>query len=66
LYYWVTKELREEKIEETASFVDFKIQIGQGQVSEYQEGGMPFGLDDGFALTLVYVLIEPQAILKLP
>jgi hypothetical protein len=26
---------------------------------------MPFGLADGLALTLVYVLIRPQAILKL-
>lgn len=36
-----------------------------GQVSEYQDGGMPFGLGDGLALTIVYVPIKPQAILKL-
>jgi hypothetical protein len=26
---------------------------------------MPFGLGDGLALTVAYVIVEPQAILKL-
>jgi len=42
-----------------------KIQIGRRQVSEYHEGGMPFGLGDGLALTVTYVTGEPQSILKL-
>jgi hypothetical protein len=42
-----------------------KIQIGQRQVSEYQEGGMPFGLGDGLAVTVAGVAVDPQAILKL-
>jgi len=29
-----------------------KIQVAQRQVSEYQEGGMPFGLGDGARLKL--------------
>jgi hypothetical protein len=46
-------------------FFILKIQIGERRISEYQEGGMPFGLGDGLALTVVYVTVEPQAILKL-
>ena len=42
-----------------------KIQIGQRQVSEYQKGGMPFGLGDGLALAFAHVTVEPQPILKL-
>jgi len=37
-------------------------QAGQRQIFEYQEGGMPFGLGDGLALTVVCVLVKPQAI----
>ena len=39
-----------------------KIQIGQRQVYLFQEEGMPFGLSDGLTLTVVYVLVKPQAI----
>jgi hypothetical protein len=42
-----------------------KIQIGQRQVSEYQEGGMPFGLGNGPAPSVVYATVKPQAVLKL-
>ena len=42
-----------------------KTQIGQGPVHLFQEGGMPFGLSDGLSLTIAYVPVEPQAILKL-
>ncbi|MCG3260713.1 MAG: hypothetical protein H7644_13255 [Candidatus Heimdallarchaeota archaeon] len=45
--------------------ITLKIQIGERQVSEYQEGDTPFGLGDGLALTVVYVTAKPQAILKL-
>ena len=31
-----------------------RIQIGQRQVSEYQEGGIPFGLGYGFPVTVAY------------
>ena len=39
-----------------------KIQIGQRQVYLFQEEGMPFGLSDGLTLTVVSVLVKPQAI----
>ena len=32
-----------------------RIQTGQTQVSEYQEGSMPFGLGDGLAVSVAYV-----------
>ena len=41
-----------------------KIQMAQRQAYLFQEGGMPFGLSDGLALTAAYVTVEPQAILK--
>jgi len=45
--------------------ITLKIQVGGSQVSKYQEGGMPFGVGDGFALTAVCVSVKLQGILKL-
>ena len=36
-----------------------KIQIAHRQVSEYQKGGMPFGLGDGLAVTVVCATVTP-------
>ncbi len=42
-----------------------KIQTGQRQVSEYQEGGIPFGFGDGLALTGADIEVRRQALVKL-
>ena len=42
-----------------------RIQIGQRQVSEYQEGGIPFGFGDGLALTGADIEVRRQALVKL-
>jgi hypothetical protein len=38
--------------------------IAQRQVSEYQEGGMPFGLGYGTASTVVYHASYPESLLS--
>jgi hypothetical protein len=42
-----------------------KIQIAQRQISEYQQGVCPLDWAMALALIGVYVIAEPQAILKL-
>ena len=40
--------------------ITLEIQVGERRVSEYQEGGMPFGLGDGLALNLGPTQFSPS------
>jgi hypothetical protein len=41
-----------------------KARLAQRQVSEYQEGGIPFGLSYGVASTVVYHASYPESLLS--